>query len=335
MRRPILYSLKPFLNKLIADMLKNHLPGGVSNNISTSTDPAGDFSDYATEKENATDGVPDSEEMGNIACNMINYTGPTLSIAEKAAFDEAVDEFFENNEEIIQQEVIGLYDAPKDQYADCVPGPGSPCSTGADGPDILEDIKTAGLTATDELLSHNQETYMAESTMQTLWNSWGRGTAPRMVNGKTVSFTRSSGDGEAFLRIGDGECNNDILSNTAKIKDELTNQCLKVVYNEINANNIENKIRKMFNDIFEDPINFNVTFKDDLPASGNLGETQIIDIKKVGENLTSLDVEINLNAYTLSGYSKEYIAFIHEMLHAYYSAKPELFPPSTDEVEEL
>jgi len=45
---------------------------------------------------------------------------------------------------------------------------------------------------------------MTESTMQTLWNSWGGGTAPRMVNGEMVSFTPSGGDGSAFLRIGDG-----------------------------------------------------------------------------------------------------------------------------------
>lgn len=40
--------------------------------------------------------------------------------------------------------------------------------------------------------------------MQALWTAWGGGNQPRLVNGKTVSFTPSSGDNEAFLRI--GEC---------------------------------------------------------------------------------------------------------------------------------
>jgi len=94
----------------------------------------------------------------------------------------------------------------KGLYQNCTPGPGSPCYAGGDGPDILDDIKSAGLTANNELFSYNQDTYMTESTMQTLWNSWGGGTVPRMVNGEMVSFTPSGGDGSAFLRIWDGEC---------------------------------------------------------------------------------------------------------------------------------
>jgi len=217
----------------------------------------------------------------------------------------------------------------KGLYQNCTPGPGSPCYAGGDGPDILDDIKSAGLTANNEVFSYNQDTYMTESTMQTLWNSWGGGTIPRIVNWKTVSFRPSSGENEALLRIENGVCVTNIFELNTRIINTLSNDCLKRVYSDLMDKNISNEIKRIFNEVFEDGTKFNVTFKDDLPESGNLGETSIISMGKDGENLIALDVEINLNASTLSNYSKEYMAFafIHEMLHAYYDSKPELFPP--------
>ena len=167
--------------------------------------------------------------------------------------------------------------------------------------------------------------------MQTLWNSLGGGNEPRLVNGKTITYYPATSSTEAMLRFGDGECDFEIDVNPVEIIDSLKNDCLQSVYNQLMSGNINNEILKIFNDVFKDGTKFNAFFNDGWvdPEGTDIAEANPRNIVKVGQDLISIDVDLNFDDALLVNYSWEYIAFtfIHEMLHAYYSAKPELFPP--------
>ena len=133
-----------------------------------------------------------------------------------------------------------------------------------------------------------------------------------------------------MLRFGDEECDFEIDVNPVEIINQLTNDCLQSVYNQLMSGNINNEILKIFNDVFKDGTKFNAFFNDGWvdPEGTDIAEANPRNIVKVGQDLISIDVDLNFDDALLVNYSREYIAFtfIHEMLHAYYFGKPELFP---------
>ena len=114
--------------------------------------------------------------------------------------------------------------------------------------------------------------------------------------------------------------------NYTELESKLTNPCFKEVIAELKKNNvygtISDIIQKM--DFTKKGLKYSVTINEN---------TEVLDVKLVGQNAYSIGNIITLNSSVLNNASKEYIAraIIHEILHIYINNKF----PSTDHQEIL
>jgi hypothetical protein len=107
-----------------------------------------------------------------------------------------------------------------------------------------------------------------------------------------------------------------------KIKNKVKDPCLRrMVDNSINRN-IQYKLGKSMNGIFNTNTKFNLTFIDGPLDKLDDGVTQTIDKKGNGRDIYSLDVQITLNSDVLPNSTEEYVTatILHEALHAYFRA---------------
>lgn len=114
--------------------------------------------------------------------------------------------------------------------------------------------------------------------------------------------------------------------NYTELESKLTNPCFIEVIAELKKNNvygtISDIIQKM--DFTKKGLKYSVTINEN---------TEVLDVKLVGQNAYSIGNIITLNSSVLNNASKEYIAraIIHEILHIYINNKF----PSTDHQEIL